>query len=45
MNLENNPFKYDAANNLTDKMIADYYIDDFNYSRFIQSKRNIFFGW
>lgn len=42
MNLENNPFKYDAANNLTDKMIADYYIDDFNYSRFIQSKRNIF---
>ncbi|MXZ07850.1 MAG: hypothetical protein F4Y79_00250 [Gemmatimonadetes bacterium] len=42
MNLDNNPFKYDAANNLTDKMIADYYIDDFNYSRFIQSKRNIF---
>lgn len=42
MNLESNPFKYDAANNLTDEMIADYYIDDFNYSRFIQSKRNIF---
>ena len=23
-------------------MIADYYVDDFNYARFIQSKRNIF---
>ena len=42
MSLENNPFEYDAANNLSDEMIADYYIDDFNYSRFIQSKRNIF---
>ena len=42
MNLEKNPFEYDAANNLTDEMIADYYIDDFNYSRFIQSKRNVF---
>ena len=42
MKLENNPFEYEAANNLTDEMIADYYIDDFNYSRFIQSKRNIF---
>lgn len=42
MNPETNPFKYEAANNLTDEMIADYYIDDFNYSRFIQSKRNIF---
>ena len=40
--LDNNPFEYEAANNLTDEMIADYYIDDFNYSRFIQSKRNIF---
>ena len=39
----NNPFEYEAANNLTDEMIADYYIDDFNYSRFIQSKRNVFF--
>ena len=42
MRLENNPFEYEAANNLTDEMIADYYIDDFNYSRFIQSKRNVF---
>lgn len=37
-----NPFEYDAANNLSDEMIADYYIDDFNYARFIKSKRNIF---
>lgn len=42
MKLDNNPFEYEAANNLTDEMILDYYIDDFNYSRFIQSKRNIF---
>lgn len=42
MKLDNNPFEYEAANNLTNEMIADYYIDDFNYSRFIQSKRNIF---
>lgn len=42
MKLDNNPFEYEAANNLTDKMIAEYYIDDFNYSRFIQSKRNVF---
>lgn len=42
MRPDNNPFEYEAANNLTDEMIVDYYIDDFNYSRFIQSKRNIF---
>ena len=37
-----NPFQYEAANNLDAEMIADYYVDDFNYARFIQSKRNIF---
>ena len=42
MKLDNNPFEYEAANNLSDEMIATYYIDDFNFSRFIQSKRNIF---
>ncbi len=42
MNPESNPFEFEAANNLTDELIADYYIDDFNYSRFIQSKRNVF---
>lgn len=42
MNLDNNPFEYEAANNLSDDLVASYYIDDFNYSRFIQSRRNIF---
>ena len=37
-----NPFEYEAANNLSDQMVADYFIDDFNYSRFIQSSRNVF---
>lgn len=38
----NNPFQFEAANSLSNEEIADYYIDDFNYSRFIQSKRNVF---
>ena len=42
MKLEVNPFQYEAANNLPDHAIVDYYIDDFNYSRFIQSQRNVF---
>ena len=42
MNLDNNPFDYEAANNLSDELVASYYIDDFNYSRFIQSRRNVF---
>ena len=37
-----NPFEYDAANNLTTQMIVDYYIEDFNYGRFIQTRRNVF---
>lgn len=37
-----NPFEYEAANNLTVREILDYYIEDFNYSRFLESKRNIF---
>ena len=37
-----NPFQFEAANGLSNEEIADYYIDDFNYSRFIQSKRNVF---
>ena len=42
MKPNDNPFQYDAANNLEAEMVADYYVDDFNYARFIQSKRNIF---
>lgn len=37
----NNPFQYEAANNLSEEMIAEFYVEDFNFSRFIQSKRNI----
>lgn len=37
-----NPFEYDAANNLTAEMVLDYYIEDFNYARFIQTRRNVF---
>ncbi len=36
-----NPFEFVAANDLSEHTILDYYIEDFNYSRFIQSKRNI----
>jgi len=37
-----NPFEYEAANNLTTQEILDYYIEDYNYTRFLESKRNIF---
>ena len=37
-----NPFEFEAANNLSDEEILDYYIDDYNYSRFINTTRNIF---
>lgn len=42
MEIPDNPFQYEAANNLEPSMIADWYVDDFNYTRFLQSKRNIF---
>lgn len=37
-----NPFDHDAANNLSDEEIIDYYIEDYNFSRFIRSTKNIF---
>lgn len=36
-----NPFEFDAAINLPHEAILDFYIEDFNFSRFIQSPRNI----
>ena len=36
-----NPFVFAGANDLPPEMVLDYYNEDFNYSRFIQSKRNI----
>lgn len=40
--LQRNPFEFEAANNLSDEEILDYYIDDYNYSRFINTTRNVF---
>jgi hypothetical protein len=37
-----NPFIYDAASTLDDDQVIDFYIDDHNWSRLIQSKRNVF---
>lgn len=37
-----NPFEYDQATNLSNQDIIDYYIPDHNYSRFIESTRNVF---
>ena len=36
-----NPFEYEAANNLPSEKVVNYFIDDFNYSRFINSTRNV----
>jgi len=36
-----NPFEYVGANDLPGETILDYYIEDFNFSRFIQSTRNV----
>ena len=40
--MTSNPFQFGAANDLTSDEVLEYYIEDFNYSRFIQSKRNVF---
>ena len=40
--MTSNPFVFGAANDLTPDQVLEYYIEDFNYSRFIQSKRNLF---
>jgi hypothetical protein len=37
-----NPFEYEAANKLKYDQILDFYMEDFNYSRFVRSKRNVF---
>ena len=42
MNKLQNPFEYEAANNLHPKDIIEFYIEDFNFSRFIQSTKNVF---
>ena len=37
-----NPFEYEAANKLKSDQILEFYIEDFNYSRFVRSRRNVF---
>ena len=39
---QENPFEFEAANNLSNEEIIEYYIDDYNYSRFIRTSRNVF---
>lgn len=41
MNHSRNPFEYDAAPNLEPDLLIDWFIEDHNYSRFIQSTRNV----
>lgn len=38
-----NPFVFNAASNLDNDLLMKIFIPDHNYSRFIESKRNIFF--
>lgn len=37
-----NPFEYGGANELPIEDIIDFYVEDYNFSRFIQSTKNIF---
>lgn len=39
--MANNPFEYDAATNLDPKRLLDWYIEDYNYSRFINTSKNV----
>ena len=36
-----NPFEYDAAPNLAPELLVEWFIEDHNFSRFIQSSRNV----
>ncbi|OQW71219.1 MAG: hypothetical protein BVN35_16760 [Proteobacteria bacterium ST_bin11] len=38
-----NPFVFNAASNLDSELLMKMFIPDHNYSRFIESKRNVFF--
>lgn len=37
-----NPFQFGAANDFSPEKVLEYYIEDFNYSRFLHSTRNVF---
>lgn len=36
-----NPFEYDAAPNLSPELLVEWFIEDHNFSRFVQSSRNV----
>ena len=38
----NNPFVFNAASTLDNELLLKMFISDHNYSRFIESKRNVF---
>lgn len=40
--MEANPFEFEAANKFTAEQMVDYFIDDYNFSRFVQSQKNVF---
>jgi len=42
MNNMKNPFEFEAATKLSAQDILDYYCEDYNYSRFVRSTRNVF---
>lgn len=42
MTYDQNPFVFEAADRLRDEQILAYYIDGHNYSRFLESARNVF---
>lgn len=41
MDRKKNPFEYDAAPNLSPELLVEWFIEDHNFSRFVQSSRNV----
>ncbi len=39
--MTNNPFDFDGAKNLPADLLIDWFIDDYNYARFLKSSRNV----
>ena len=37
-----NPFEFEAANKFTPNQMVEYFIDDYNYARFVYSRKNVF---
>ena len=44
MSTYDNPFDYESASDLKEEELLEYYCEDFNYSRFVLSRRNVFFS-